>query len=96
MDISKLKPGMTVYDVHRRKMGNTNMSTVGVWTVLIVAVDPDGRWVEAKWNGNAQRRYFSSSVKSWRLNKPVLVKSGFGHRLASRAELKALKEKDTP
>lgn len=94
MDIAKLKPGMTVYDVGRRKMGNTNVSTVCVWPVLIVEVDPEGRWVEAKWNVcNSPRRYFARSVKSWRLNKPVLVKLGWGHRLATRAELKALKEK---
>jgi hypothetical protein len=93
MDIKKLQPGMTVYSVGRTKMGNTTMSTVSVWTVTILEVDPEGRWVLARWNGNAPRKFYSGSIKSWRAKEPVLVESGWGHRLATREELKALKDK---
>ena len=91
--ISKLTPGMTVYDVSRQKMGNTNMSTVVVWRVTIISVDTERKRVTASWNGNAPRVYGERVAKSWRVKEPVLVKSGWGHRLATRAELKALKEK---
>jgi hypothetical protein len=91
MDIKRLQPGMTVFDVGRTKMGNTTMKTVSVWNVLIVAVDPDGHWVEARWNVvNPPRRYSARDVRRWRLSKPVLVGT-ISKRLATRAELKAMK-----
>jgi sRNA-binding regulator protein Hfq len=89
--ISKLKPGDVLYDVHSHKMGNTTASTVGVWTVHVIEVFD--RYIVASWNGNPPERMFKHTISKLRVKKPVLVKSGFGKRLATRAELKAMKEK---
>jgi hypothetical protein len=88
--ISKLKPGDVLYDVHSHKMGNTTMTTMGCWTVRVIEVHEDH--IVASWNGNTAHRMYEHNVKRLRVNKPVFVKSGFGKRLATRAEIKAMKE----
>lgn len=89
MKIDRMRAGMVVFDVGRSRMGSTTMSTVSVWPVSIKNVDLDGRRVEASWNGNAPRWYRESQTSKWREKAPLLVKIGYGHRLATRAELKA-------
>lgn len=88
MTIDKLKPGMVVYDVHSHVMGNTTMRTVGIWEVRIIGVDPVLKIVTASWNHNEPMKFHSRSFKKWRLKKPILIKSGMGHRLATREETK--------
>ena len=39
MKIEQLQPGMTVYNVQRRPMGNTTLKTTGVFSVYIKEVD---------------------------------------------------------
>jgi len=87
ISITKLKPGMVVYDAHSQKMGNTTMRTMGVWPVKIVEVHENS--VIASWNGNPPRIYWARSGGKfpWRANEPKLVKSGFGYRLAKRGEV---------
>ena len=90
MKFEKLKPGMVVYDVHRHKMGNTTMSTVGVWTVRIESVDHEAKRVVASWNGNRAKTFFYGDAMKWREKEPVLIRGVFGSaRLATREELKA-------
>jgi hypothetical protein len=89
--LSKLKPGDVLYDVHRHKMGNTTASTVGVWTVRVLEVHE--RHIVASWNGNRPERMFEWQVKKLRVSEPILVKCGWSKRLATRAEIKAMKEK---
>lgn len=90
MKIDKLQPGMIVYDVGRRRMGNTTRSTVGVWRVQIVSVDVDARVVVASWNGNRQRPYGERTWSKWRLEAPHLVPMAMGgYRLARRGEAKS-------
>jgi len=91
MKLQKLKPGSTVYDVGRQKMGNTTMTTVTVWPVQIIEIDEATNSVIASWNGNPRRRYRETEWSKWRLQKPILVKAEFGQRLATRAELAATK-----
>lgn len=92
MKIEQLKPGMTVYDVHSHKMGNTTMRTMGTWQVRIISVDLDKGYVEASWNGNPSTKYYGRSFK-WREHKPVMITYALGRRrLATHAELKAMKE----
>ena len=91
MKIEKLKPGMQVYDVARVKMGNTSMTTVAIYAVEVESVDLEKRTVTASWNGNTPRAYREGEWSKWRLNKPMLVKSGFGQRLATREEVAAAK-----
>ncbi len=86
MKIEKLKPGMTVYDVHRQKMGNTNISSVGTWSVYIIDVDVDKQIVTASWNTNKPQKFYRNNWSKWRLKKPELIKSGFGYRLKRRGE----------
>lgn len=94
--IEKLKAGDIVYDVGRTKMGNTTMSTVSVWHVFIREVNIDENYVVASWNGNAPKKFYWRDIKSWRVNEPVLINNaGWGRRLATREELKALKAKAT-
>lgn len=80
---------MTVYDVGTYRMGNTTARTVAVWPVFIESVDVEKGMVTARWNGNPPENYYANRFKSWRKNKPVLVKSGFGFRLQTREEQKA-------
>jgi len=92
MKFEKLKPGMTVYDVGRHKMGNTTISTVAVWPVRIVSVDAEKRTVDASWNGNRARTYHEYECKKWREEKPLLIEGAFGNkRLATREEIAAAK-----
>lgn len=93
MKFEKLKPGMVVYDVHRNKMGNTTMSSVGVWPVRIISVDAEKRRVEASWNGNKPQIFYVRETSKWREKEPMLIRSEFGsYRLATREEIKAAKE----
>lgn len=90
MKFEKIKPGMTLYDVGRHKMGNTTMSTVGVWHVLVISVDADTRSAMVSWNTNPPRRMYEHSIKKLREKRPMLVTSMTGRsRLATREEIKA-------
>jgi hypothetical protein len=89
-EISRVVPGQVLYTVQQQKMGNTTMKTTVVHTVVVKEVDPEGRFVIASWNHNAARRFYPSSVKSWKVKKPVLVGSGMSKRLATKAELAAM------
>lgn len=88
MKIEKIKPGMTLYDVGRTKMGNTNISTVRIWTVSVISVDLEKRSVRASWNGNLPRDFFEYSWRKWRLKEPMTITTFMGRRrLATRAEI---------
>ena len=99
MKIESLKPGQTVWDVARQKLGNTTMSTVAVYSVFIHSVERIDKgvgavsWVvTASWNGNPVKRYGEHNVKRWRKSKPVVVRSPSGRaRLATREELKGMR-----
>ena len=79
MKIEKLAQGLTVYDVGRQKMGNTNMTTVCVWRVFIHSVDLEKKTVKASWNNNQVKEYPEYIWSKWRLKEPKLIKTGFGH-----------------
>jgi len=66
MKIEKLKPGDVVYSVQRRKMGNTTMSTTVVYSVKIMTIDSERRFVIASINGNPPREYFPGQLSKWR------------------------------
>lgn len=92
--VDKLKPGQIVWDVARHHMGNTTVSTISVYAVKIIEVRPDD-CVIASWNGNTPKAFYRSEAKRWRLKEPITVKTwnGYGARLATREEIKAMKEK---
>lgn len=92
MRFESLKPGMTVWDVGRHRMGNTTISTLSVWYVKILSVNPGDRTVMASWNGNAYKSYGEHQIKRWRLSKPVTIRGIMGSlRLATRSELAAMR-----
>lgn len=95
MKFEKLQPDLVVYDVGHHKMGNTSLTTVGVWDVRIVSVDADSRSCMASWNGNPPKRFYEHSIRKWRANRPLLIESGYGgrRRLATREEVAAHKAK---
>lgn len=90
MKISSLKPGDEVYSVERQKLGNTTISTVAVYSVIVTEVHED--YVMASWNCNQARRYGVRAVGKWKKTRPVLVDIGLGaKRLQTAAEKKAAK-----
>lgn len=57
----KIEPGMTLYDRHRERMGNTTMTRMGEWPVKIISVDTERRTAQVSWNGNR--------AETWRENR---------------------------
>lgn len=53
----KIKPGMKLYDRHKRRMGNTTLRTLGEWGVYVVSVDQEKRSATVRWNGNSEERW---------------------------------------
>jgi hypothetical protein len=85
MTFDKLKPGMTLYDVHSHQMGNTTMRSIGIWNVQVLEVNED-RTILASWNGNKPATMYERDWKKLRLKKPELIRSGFGsYRIKPRA-----------
>lgn len=70
--ISRIKAGQVLYDKHRHKMGNTTMTTLGVWPVYVEEVDPNGRFIIARWNGNKPRKMFGKEVGKLRVKEPII------------------------
>lgn len=48
----KIQPGMRLADIHRRKLGNTTASALGLWWVDIISVDPVAKTAVVRWNWN--------------------------------------------
>jgi hypothetical protein len=93
MQIEKLQPGMVVYDVGRRRMGNTTINSVAVWQITIVSVDASMGTVRARWNYNPEKTYSRRDWSTWRAKAPLLIRGPFGSlRLATRAEIAAAKQ----
>lgn len=91
MKFSQLEPGMIVYEVRKQRLGNTTARTHATFAIEIIERDLASQRVMIRWNGNAAR-WTNSGWTAWRKEKPVMVKSGFGQRPATRAELKAMKD----
>lgn len=92
--ISKLNPGQELFRLDRHRMGNTTVKTTSVMRVLVHEVHEDH--VIASVNGNPARKYRSLEVAKWKVNKPVMIKSGMGfQRPATRAEIAEMKSKAT-
>lgn len=93
MKITNIKPGDTVYDLQRHKMGNTTISTLSCYEIKIYEVDHYNGWVVASWNNNSKKKYHTGSISRWKKNKPVMVHTRLGYsRLATKEEKKAMKD----
>lgn len=91
----KIQPGMTLYDRHRYKMGNTTMSTLGEWKVKILELVPDKRAAKVSWNGNPSTVWYEHSLKKlydWGMNdEGVEVKRGMMGSIISVKRVKKVK-----
>lgn len=66
--IDQLEPGMTLYDVHSERAGNTTMRREGCWTARVVSVhlDESPPYAMISWNGNPARKCFHhTTFKRW-------------------------------
>lgn len=95
MKLEKMKPGMVVYDCHSYKMGNTNMRSLGIWTVKIISVNLEKRTVNASWNHNGEKTYYQGDYKKWTEKKPTLIKEGLRWRKMTKEEKAAAKAAGT-
>lgn len=87
MQLNKMEPGMTVYDVVRHKMGNTYLSSVDILEIKIISINIEKKTVIASKNYNKQNEYSERVWSKWRVKRPKLIKCMFGnYRLAKRGE----------
>lgn len=70
--ISKLKVGQILYDKHTYKMGNTTMRAWGLWTVKVLEIDPEHRFIVASWNGNRAETMYQQRVEKLKVKKPEM------------------------
>jgi hypothetical protein len=66
----KIQPGMTLFDIHSERMGNTTMRELGKWDVYIVSVDPTTRSAIVKWNGNPPKRWYERALTKLYATEP--------------------------
>lgn len=96
MTLDKLTPGMTVYDVRRRKVWNSRRSTVETVRVRIMGVCQFDGTVRASYAGQPEGFYGKRRWSKWRLARPLLITIRPGiERLATREEIKQAKLKNT-
>lgn len=64
----KIRPGMTLYDRHRERAGNTTLRRLGEWPVEIISLQPERRAAVVSWNHNRPVVYSErilSSLYDW-------------------------------
>lgn len=75
--IKNIKPGATLWERRRTRMGNTMCRQESVYSYRIEEVDSDKMRVFASWNGNPPRWYQQNTFKKWLLKKPEPKKNIF-------------------
>ena len=73
--IPKLEVGQILYDKHKYKMGNTTMRAWGLWTVKVLEIDPEHRFIVASWNGNKPEKMYQQRVGKLKVKKPKMPES---------------------
>lgn len=93
MKYEKLEAGKTYWSVERRQMGNVKgLSSVYVYSVKIISLEPESRTAWVSWNGNKHTLWYEHRLKKLRAKEPELVRSAMGRaRLMTREEKKAAK-----
>ena len=90
MKFEKIEAGMTLYDVHSYRMGNTTKRTLGTWLVKILEVDAERRRARVSWNGNSPEWLGERSLSKLKAERPYLVRTGMGsYRRPTKEELAA-------
>jgi hypothetical protein len=67
---STIKPGDVLWDCHREKMGNTKMTRMGTWRVVVYEVNQETRSALVSWNGNPRKLWGERKLKALRRSKP--------------------------
>jgi hypothetical protein len=98
----RIKPGMTLYERHREKMGNTAIRSLCEWRVQILVVHEKERTALVSWNGNKPSIRSSRSLEKlydWSMyDKSVaelrrgILGCVYGCRKLSKAEITARKK----
>ena len=73
-----IKVGDVLYDCRRTKMGNTTMSTLSTWRVVVTEVDTEKRRVMASWNGNKPDWWSERNLKPLRRSQPKTRRTATG------------------
>lgn len=60
----KIQAGMTLYDRHKYKMGNTTLRSIGEWSVRVLEVYCEKRQAKVSWNGNTPEVYRERDLTS--------------------------------
>ena len=58
--------GDVLWDCHRHKMGNTNMSEMGCWEVKVLEVSADHKEFKVSWNMNPAKTYYRPQIAKLR------------------------------
>lgn len=66
----KLKVGDILYECRRTKMGNTHMSQLSCWTVVVKEIDPVKRTAVCSWNGNTAKTWTERNIGKLRRSRP--------------------------
>lgn len=65
-----INAGDVLYDCHRQKMGNTNMSQLGTWQVRVIEVDAEKRRALCSWNTNPATWWSEKRLSRLRRKRP--------------------------
>jgi hypothetical protein len=76
--LERVKAGDVLYDCHRRKCGNTTISELGVWKVVVKSVDHSNMQAIVLWNGNQEQVYYAWQFRKLSRFPPEWVKPGLG------------------
>ena len=68
--LTRLKPGQTLFTITRQKMGNTQITRNAIHPVYVLEVHPEEGYVLASWNGNPAKRFRAAHVLRWKVKKP--------------------------
>lgn len=85
LKFAKLAVGMTVFDVHRTKMGHVNSSELGCWKVQIIALALDGATVS--WNNNPSKFMSIRQLEKLHINLPKNFRDQQARRAARVARV---------
>lgn len=63
---SSIKDGDILWDCHKTRQGNTNISKMGSWPVKILEIYAANRAVKVSWNYNSPKMYGERDIKRLR------------------------------
>jgi hypothetical protein len=68
--LDKLTAGQIVWQIKRRKVGNTTVRINSLYRVEVLEIDLEKRRVLRTWNGNPAQWVGEREVSSWKLARP--------------------------